>query len=783
MQVREIKTSSGQQYTLTYNKAGLLESISDNLKRTIQYKYTDRSLSEVIDEAGDIVKYEYENNYLTKIIKPDKKTIEIEYGAPDERGNRKTIATKDEEGNRETFAYETREEQLKITHSDYKTIKTEIHLNKENQKTKESPADGAIIEYEYNTKEQKISETKNGNTTKYEYDRRSNISKIIYSDNSTEEFTYGSSDELLRYKSRDNEVRENTYDENGNLISVKQNGKTIYELQYDERGNKTAVYAGRVLKASYEYNENNLRIKKIIGSSVEQYEYDGLNRLVKITDALGRVSTYEYGNHYIKETTAQGLEKTYTYNSRKDINTIEERDTHTDEKRITHFDYYGNHNLKSITRACGEKTHFSYRNNLLIKKQCGVWSEEYEYDKTGRIKKRTSCKGEERFVQEYNYAYTPQGMQKEITNGLNETTSYSLDHWNRLIQQTNAVGETFTKEISAGGKIQKESSASGGTITYKYKDGLLSEAGKENDETIKSEYNLDGSIKMQTTGEGEVIGYEYDEADRIKKITKSSGFILYEYDKIGRVICETYHTNYNDKKIKKQYKYDDDKNEITEYSGTYAKTYKINAWGEVIKETDANGKHIEYTYNANGNLIQVKDTCGIIAQYEYNEIGLRQKQINALGQIIAYEYNGLAKIKTIKDCNGILFTCEYDKAGRISEEKKRGETKKNYEYDKTGRITKISSNGKVLEEYSYGAFGKIITVKDANGNTYLYEKDGYGLPIKETNRLNKSEIYYYNKDDAVIKTEKKTDTLLKANITIIQTALQQSIKTEQVKQS
>ena len=57
-----------------------------------------------------------------------------------------------------------------------------------------------------------------------------------------------------------------------------------------------------------------------------------------------------------------------------------------------------------------------------------------------------------------------------------------------------------------------------------------------------------------------------------------------------------------------------------------------------------------------------------------------------------------------------------------------------YEYNATGRVIKVLCGGEVVESYTYGPNSCTVTVKDGNGNDYLYNYDGFGRLVNERNR-------------------------------------------------
>ena len=93
-----------------------------------------------------------------------------------------------------------------------------------------------------------------------------------------------------------------TYDTKGQLAEISTDS-TTYTFNYDVFGNASSIEAGDNTLASYEYNENNGKLKKITygnGYAVE-YVYDRLENLEKICYNKNGTSTLAYSYEYTKD--------------------------------------------------------------------------------------------------------------------------------------------------------------------------------------------------------------------------------------------------------------------------------------------------------------------------------------------------------------------------------------------------------------------------------------------------------------------------------------------------
>ena len=95
-----------------------------------------------------------------------------------------------------------------------------------------------------------------------------------------------------------------------------------------------------------------------------------------------------------------------------------------------------------------------------------------------------------------------------------------------------------------------------------------------------------------------------------------------------------------------------------------------------------------------------------------------------------------------------------------------------YEYNATGRVIKVLCGGEVVESYTYGPNSCTVTVKDGNGNDYLYNYDSFGRLISERNRNNLEQNCFYDEEG-----ELKTRNSFDGGTTIISYSSDRTVRT------
>ena len=192
---------------------------------------------------------------------------------------------------------------------------------------------------------------------------------------------------------------------------------------------------------------------------------------------------------------------------------------------------------------------------------------------------------------------------------------------------------------------------------------------------------------------------------------------------------------------------------------TRTTAYEYDKAGNLIKETDCNGRSTLYAYDAYNRAIRVTDKEGNITRTFYDEEGnvikvVQPESYNAAtddGQGETYTYDTMNRLIEVRDALGTLtqknvydkdslLTAVYDASGKAVE----------YTYDIGDRTTSITTpkskeEGKVSQVCTYDAMGYITSVTDGEGNTTLYENDMWGRVTKETDPNGAITQYSYDK--------------------------------------
>ncbi|HKL86195.1 MAG TPA: DUF6531 domain-containing protein, partial [Treponemataceae bacterium] len=774
--IQSVDTKQGQ-YICTYD--GLyLKSISGPGNQTVLFQYTNGFLTSVTDTDGDTVNYEYIEGQMSRIIKPGLNSfITLTYNDVGSNGRKLATRTSHEEGDCEKFDYYP--EENKTVYTNHSGIVTIYYYDGSNRTIREDSSDGTSSTYVYNDvtgyleSQSKFSANYHYDTIIYTYDNIGNKTKALYSDNSSDNWSWNEFCQMTSYTDRDGFRTEWDYDTKGNCTfiytySTPISKQKVFTATYFDDGRLKTSKKGNQEVYTYSYdNAGNLKEKSIVinGNTIkEHWISDPVGRIQKYTDGENRTWTYEYpkksknANRLVIEKTPDGLEKIYEYNNRKDLVKISEKDTFSLELRTTVIEYDRRHLPIKITNGNGDITEYTYRKDGKIESlKEGVWKQEFTYKEIdGRLEtiKKSMNGSLETYTETYTNVLNSTGeihrLSRPGPHNMSIATDYQYDYWNRITSVENAAEERSTREFSFAGRLLREQTASGGFIIYTYNDsGQLINIGKEDQKAIAVTYNSDGTIATKTDRNNVTTTYEYDGRGLIVREYTLAGEKIYIYDKIDRII--RLEINTKNTAIQGEgtsfttWDYNDEARTIKITEGDlYETVWEKNAWGEIIKKTDSEGNTFSWAYYGNGKLKSAIDAYGKVTSYTWNALGKINTITNPDATVENYEYNHLGYVIRVSDALGEKWKGTYDEAGRLKSETGRPGIDKKYTYDELDRIISVSSGGEIIEKYAYSTRGTEIHFTDGKGDTYTYTKDEYGELISEKNRNSDMRSYKYD---------------------------------------
>ena len=416
----------------------------------------------------------------------------------------------------------------------------------------------------------------------------------------------------------------------------------------------TELNAANTAIACYTY-DNNGKLKTqtqrydavTTNDAITTFDYDPLNRLTKITNALAGITQYGYNgvDHLVSVSDPRALVTSYSVDGLDNQKQLVSPDTGT-----TNNTYDAAGNLKTRTDARAKISTYSYD---ALNRLTGVTFSDttpaiaYFYDDIasgnagkGRLTKLTDATG----LTEYTYDIQGRLLQKKQTTGAGvnlkvHTTSYSYNAGNGITLVSSISYQPFgpaSNWLWSGGPVQARAfDLDGRQTSYPY-----TATG-----TVNLTYDLGNRIKNLTGTVTKAYGYDGPRPPgKLDRLTSYSNE-LYGYDADSNRTSHTVGaTNY-------AYTYPATSNRLTSFTGPAARSYTYDAAGNIL----TTGSGFTFSYDAQGRMTNI--TTGSVNQY-----GIKPRaatsDINGLGQRLTKAGTGYTG--TLRFVYG-----EYDNTGAL----------------------------------------------------------------------------------------------------------------------
>jgi len=173
----------------------------------------------------------------------------------------------------------------------------------------------------------------------------------------------------------------------------------------------------------------------------------------------------------------------------------------------------------------------------------------------------------------------------------------------------------------------------------------------------------------------------------------------YTYDLAGRVVTEL-----------------DPELESRNKPGAFTKSYRYNAAGDVVSETDALGNESLYAYDAAGRLLSVTDPLGVPVSYSYDKAGNKLFMTDGRGKVTTYAYGAFGMLRSVKNASQLTIRDTYDLAGNMARMVDRNGNATEYAYDSRNLLLRksVEETGDEIE-YGYDEVGNRVSMTDESG--------------------------------------------------------------------
>ncbi|WP_162932249.1 RHS repeat protein [Solimonas sp. K1W22B-7] len=337
-----------------------------------------------------------------------------------------------------------------------------------------------------------------------------------------------------------------------------------------------------------------------------------------------------------------------------------------------------------------------------------------------------------------------------------DVTTLAYDSHSNVSQITNPLGHiTQITHYDASGRPLRIVDPNGiiTLLTYDARGKLLtrSTAG----ETIGFEYDKAGQLKKVTTPHGAWLSYTYDAAHRLTGIADQDGNrIAYTLDWAGNRTAEEVYDPGNTlrrsqtrvydglSRLKEvqgangqvaSYGYDGNGNVLTQTVDGRTATHEYDSLDRLLKVTDPDSGITQYGYNFRDVVNSVTDPRGLATTYTVNNLEqITQQQSPDTGTTGSITYDSADNLKTRTDAKSQAVAYSYDALSRVTQAAYASGPTITYTYDQgsygKGHLTEISGPGVTLS-WVYNAQGRLASKTQVVGartltTSYTYDSAG-----------------------------------------------------------
>ncbi|MDN8618028.1 Ig-like domain repeat protein [Variovorax ginsengisoli] len=310
------------------------------------------------------------------------------------------------------------------------------------------------------------------------------------------------------------------------------------------------------------------------------------------------------------------------------------------------------------------------------------------------------------------------GQTSSVTDGRDNTTSYSYDKSGNLLQTSTALTST-TNVYDDAGLLLQSTDANGVTTDYTYDaaNRLLTQT-------------------VDATGLNLITSYDYDAKGQAVSTTDARDIVTtIEFDLGGQVLRRT----------------------VDPTGLNLVTTYVHDVTGQVLRVTDANHEVTQYTYDGAGRRIleQVDpDGLNLTRAYEYDAADNVTRSIDGNGNATRYAYDEVNRLVYTLDPLGNVVQQFYDRGGRMI-----GRTAYSVPIDTTGlpdavaradieALVVATPGADVKEIRRYDDADRLRFLIDGTGAVVEYEYDAASNLVEQRAYANRIDLASWNPADA-----------------------------------
>ncbi|MEU8294328.1 DUF6531 domain-containing protein [Streptomyces pseudogriseolus] len=459
-----------------------------------------------------------------------------------------------------------------------------------------------------------------------------------------------------------------SYDEQCRITGWEDRNGTWYRYVYDEEGccTRTSGTNG-ILDYTYAYDtENGISVATNSLGHSTTYHFNDAYQLIAETDPLGNttVRNWDRYDRLLSLTDPLGRTTSYTYDSAGDMVRVD----HPDGSFASYtYDTHGE--LISATEQDGARWQYAYddRGNVVaITDPVGAGTT-YTYDDRGAVSGVRDALGNESRVRN-----NPAGLPTSVVSATGEETRFGYDGFGRVREVVEPDGGVTEVAWTVEGHPARRRYPDGSFETWSYDaEGNLLSHMDVNGGVTRFEPAPFDRIGARTTPDGARTELHYDTELRPLRVRNAEEQTwTYTYDALGNVVQET---DYNGRTV----------------------TYVHDAAGRITARTNGAGQTVTYRHDALDRVIEQRDSDGRVTLFEYDQGGGLVRAANPDAEL-RFTYDQAGRVLT-ETCNGRVLTSSYDVVGRRVWRRTPGGMLSEWHYDAAHRPITLQGSGRRIQ--------------------------------------------------------------------------------------
>lgn len=753
-------------YRASYDDKGNLAEETDALGRKTKHTYTLWGATQQsgikthtrTDAAGATTREEYDRKgNLASLTNALGHTTAYFYDAQNRR-----VRTQGPDGNTsETLTYNAQGRLSSRT--DAAGAKTTFGYDKDGNRTATTNALGHVTRDEFDTRGNRIKSTNAlGHTWTYEYDKAGRPTKTFaptpsaLSPSLTETRTYNAQGKLVTVTDASGNTTRTDYDAFGRVIARTDALDRTTRYSYDVKKGAAGCTAcnassmptivtlpsGRKTQRVYDADKRLIEETTAYGTpnaATTKHQYDLAGNLVQTTDALGRVTRYEYDavNRRVAMIYPDNSQRRYGYDAAGLLVAETNELGHTMKRS---HDAFGN--LLTTTDAAGNVTTqlFEAPGAAAVRRPTGTKSPagvtvRYEHDALGRRITQvvgpgsdlaSSLKHPEASIT--RHTFDAAGNEIETLDPVGKLTRHTFDARNRRTSTKDALGREWRYGYADTAGASGNPPCCGADPTANNRAQIVTHPDSTQESRIT---DAAGQLIETLDAKGDRIRYEYDSDGRlISLIDARNNITRWTYDPRGKLESKVY----PDKTLE---------------------LYEHDAAGQLLTRTRPDGTAAVNTYDARGRLLSTrwKDNKAEPTDYTYDAAGhlLTAKNLSAT---IERSYTATGKIanETQKVASTSVEIDDTATLAPVADPTQAASYQVGYQYNADGRLAALTYPDGTEIAYHYGPRGELTQVTETpTGNpepgtaqpvaTYTRRADNKITELKLANGLTTKKTY------------------------------------------